>query len=59
MTEMPSDAAIVSARFLEPLSPEAVIEPPTMTARSGSTHGAIAVRTPAMNETKSKNMVQV
>ena len=53
-SERPSDAMMTSARILFAVPP--VIEPPTMTGRSGSTHGASTVSMPAMNEMRRSAM---
>ena len=51
MMERPSDAVIIIAFRFEG-SP--VIDEPTITGRSGKTHGARTVSTPAINESISK-----
>src|SRR3989344_1492930 len=50
ITERPSDAVMVYARLRLPPA----TDPPTITGRSGSTHGASALKTPAMNEMKKR-----
>jgi hypothetical protein len=46
MTDKPRDAEISSARLID-FCPVWLIEPPTITGRSGSTQGARVVSTPA------------
>src|SRR4051812_16498072 len=52
ITEMPSDIEMVYALLR---SPDAT-EPPTIMGSKGSTHGAMAVRTPAIKEIRKRIM---
>ena len=57
ITESPSEIEIVYARLRPLPSPDpSVMEPPTMTGKSGKTHGASAVSTPAINEMRKRIM---
>ena len=56
-TDMPSDPIIVKAfLLLKTPSPPFESEPPTITGKSGSMHGARTVSTPAINEIISRNI---
>src|SRR3989344_5737192 len=52
-TDMPSDSDMTKAR--RRFTPS-VIEPPTMTGKSGRTQGASTVSTPAMNEIRRRTI---
>ena len=59
--DTPREIAIVRAFFLFVVvdSPPPAIELPTISGSNGSVHGARIVRTPAMNERRSKIMVGI
>jgi hypothetical protein len=60
ITDTPRDKMIVKAFFLFNVPiPPFESEPPIITGRSGKIHGASTVRTPAINEMKSKSIVLV
>ena len=52
-TDAARESVIIKGRDLDLF----VIEPPTITGKSGSTHGARIVRIPEMNETIRRDML--
>ena len=57
ITESPSERTIVNTFFFCASFPAPVRDPPTMTGSNGKIHGASTVSTPAINDTRRRNIL--